>query len=141
MLRGGEERNRIVAEFATGPKCRSSAGCVGGGKHKDKQNKVDKKQGAIPQRSEPLQGQLEQKDAGESESEKKLATQECDMDAMIRMMQENKDCRIMFACVSEGHDMEVEQKIQATCCRSRRCWDLMSNTWRKLISESYVRLK
>ena len=38
----------------------------GGGKHKDKKNKVEKKQVAMLRRSEPSQAQLEQKDGEES---------------------------------------------------------------------------
>ena len=107
VLRGGEElKSYGVRDGSTVEVARRLRG---GGKHKDKNNKMEKKQAASPKRSVPPQGQFEQKDAGESESDKKLATQECDRDAMIRMMQENEDSRRMIACVSEGSDMEVEQ--------------------------------
>ena len=63
---------------------------LGGEKHKDKKSKKEKKQAVSPRISEPVQGQLEQKDAGESESDTSLAIQECNKDAVVQMFVEKR---------------------------------------------------
>ena len=65
----------------------------GGGKHKDKKNKVEKIQAVRPKCSEPLQGQLEQKYAEELESDKSPVIQEYENDEAIWMIWNTKCVR------------------------------------------------
>ena len=68
----------------------------GGGKHKDKKSKAEKKQ---------VTGQ-------ESVSDKGLAILESEKDKVIQQVEESEEYRNIVACVSEGNDIQVEQKMQ-----------------------------
>ena len=80
-------------------------------KHKDKESKAEKQQAASPNRSEPLQGQPEEKDAGEPKSDEGPVIQECCKDNTIQLLEENEGYRESIARVSEGSDIEVESKM------------------------------
>ena len=64
----------------------------GGGKHRDKKSKTEK-QVASQERLEPLQRQLEQKDAQESDADNVPAIRKSEKDAVIRMIEEDEGCR------------------------------------------------
>ena len=86
VLRGGDELT----------KCGVRDGCTvevmrrlrGGGRHKDKKNKVEKKQVAILRRSESPQAQLEQKDEKESKCDEGQAISE---DAVQQVLERGLD--------------------------------------------------
>ena len=91
----------------------------GGGKHKDKKSKSEKKQTTNPEKPE-------QKSEEEPKRNKGPAIQECDRDTvvqmieeseenrkvMVRMLEENEDNRKMIESICEGNDVEVEQALQ-----------------------------
>ena len=91
---------------------RSCAGCVVGESTRTRKSKAEKKQASNPKRPDQLQTQQELKDAEELKSDKGLAIQECDQDEVIRRLEENEVYRKFIECVSEGSDIEVEQKMQ-----------------------------
>ena len=64
----------------------------GGGKHRVKKSKTEK-QVASQERLEPLQRQLEQKDAQESDADNVPAIRKSEKDAVIRMIEEDEGCR------------------------------------------------
>ena len=72
----------------------------GGGKHKDKRTKAEKKQ---------VTGQ-------ESVSDKGPAILEIEKDKEIQQIEEDERYRKIVACMSEGNDIEAERKMQ--CCRT-----------------------
>ena len=91
----------------------------GGGVHKDKECQKERKRTAKPK--------------GPEKSVKGPATQECDMDTvvwmiqeseenwkvMVRMLEENADNRKMIENMSEGSDAEMEQTLQIYPTASR----------------------
>ena len=93
--------------------CEVTDGCTiqatsrvrGGGRHKDKKSR---RKGSKPQ----AQGHQRQKFAEEVKSVKGPATQECDRDMVVRMMEENEDNRKMIESMSEGSDADMERTLQ-----------------------------
>ena len=84
----------------------------GGGKHKDKKNKVEKKQVAILRRSESLQAQLEQKDEEESKCDEGQAISE---DVVQQVLETGLDAlggAEALESKSEGSDDEVDKKLE-----------------------------
>ena len=120
--------------------CEVTDGCTiqvtsrvrGGGRHKDKRSKAEKNQAASTRTPE-------QKFAEEAKSVKGPATQECDRDTavrmieeneetrkvMIQMMEENEDNRKMIESMSEGSDVDMEHTLQnyRTAGRDVLGWD------------------
>ena len=76
----------------------------GGGKHKDKKSKAEKQAASAKT--------PEQKFTDEEEGDRGPATQECDRDAAIRMIEENEDSRKMTESMSEGSDEDMERTLQ-----------------------------
>ena len=76
----------------------------GGGKHKDKRNKAEKKQAASPKRL--------QQTCAEEPNDKGPAIRECHKDAVIRLMEESEKNRKLLERMSEGSDAEVEKKMR-----------------------------
>ena len=74
----------------------------GGGKHKDKKSKSEKKQTTNP----------EQKSEEEPKRGKGPSIQECDRDTVVQMIEESEDNRKMIENICEGNDVEVEQALQ-----------------------------
>ena len=110
VLRGGEELKR----------CRVRDGCTvevmrrlrGGGRHKDKKNKVEKKQFAILRRAESPQAQLEQKDEEESKCDEGQAISE---DVVQQLLERGLDVlggAGALERLSEGSDDEVDRKLE-----------------------------
>ena len=119
--------------------CGVSDGCTievtsrmrGGGKHKDKKGQKERK------RAEKSKGP-EQEFEEEPKRDVGPATQECDKDTviqmieqneenrkvMVRMLEENEDNRKMIESMSEGSDTEMEQEMQnyRTACREILGW-------------------
>ena len=83
----------------------------GGGKRKGKRSNAEEKQAVSQKRLESLQGQLEQKDAQESESDNIPAVQKCDKDKVFKQFEEHEEYQKIIVFVSEGNDTEVEQKM------------------------------
>ena len=91
----------------------------GGGKHKDKKSKSEKKQTTNPEKTE-------QKSEEEPKRDKGPAIQECDRDTVVQMieeseenrkvmvwmLEENEDNRKMIESMCEGNDVDVEQALQ-----------------------------
>ena len=110
VLRGGDELR----------KCGVRDGCTvevmrrmrGGGRHKDKKNKVEKKQVAILRRSESPQAQLEQKDEEESKCDEGQAISE---DVVQQVLERGLDVlggAEALERLSEGSDDEVDKKME-----------------------------
>ena len=110
VLRGGDELR----------KCGVRDGCTvevmrrlrGGGRHKDKKNKVEKKQVAILRRSESPQAQLEQKDEEESKCDEGQAISE---DVVQQLLERGLDVlggAEALERLSEGSDDEVDKKME-----------------------------
>ena len=72
----------------------------GGGRHKEKKSKGEKKRAAKPQEGP------EQKTEEEPKSDKGSATQERDKEAVIRILEENEGYRKIIKMISEGGDEE-----------------------------------
>ena len=75
----------------------------GGGRHKDKKSKSEKKQTTNPERPE-------QKRDGESRSDE--GPEMMHMDEAMRRLEENEEYQKNIECVSEGSEGEVQQKVQ-----------------------------
>ena len=75
----------------------------GGGRHKDKRSKSEKKQTRMPQRPE-------QKCDEESKSDEGPAMMH--MNEAMRLLAENEEYQKIIECVSEGSEGEVQQKVQ-----------------------------
>ena len=101
-------------------KCGVRDGCTvevmrrlrGGGRHKDKKNKVEKKQVAILRRSKSPQAQLEQKDEEESKCDEGQAISE---DVVQQVLERGLDVlggTEALKRLSEGCDDEVDKKME-----------------------------
>ena len=90
----------------------------GGGKHKDKKSKVDKKQAASAKTPE-------QKFTDEEEGDTGPAILESEKEAIIRMWEENEVSRKLIDVTPEGSDVEMEQALQSHRTESREVlgWD------------------
>ena len=85
--------------------CEVTDGCTmqvtsrlrGGGKHKDKKSRDEKKQAASTKKTEQKFGE---------------ETKKSDKEAMIRMMEENEASRKMIDSMSEGSEVEMEEKMR-----------------------------
>ena len=77
----------------------------GGGKHKDKKNKVEKKQATSAKTPE-------QKFTDEEEGDRGPAFLESEKEAVIRMWEENEGSRKLIEVILEGSDVEMEQTLQ-----------------------------
>ena len=77
----------------------------GGGKHKEKKSKGEKKRAAKPHGPE-------QKSEEEPKGDKGPVLQECDREAVIRMLEENEVYRKTVEDVSGGSDVDVELKMR-----------------------------
>ena len=75
----------------------------GGGRHKDKKSKSEKKQTTNPERPE-------QKRDGESRSDER--PEMITMEEALRRLEENEGYQQIIECASEGSEGEVEQKVQ-----------------------------
>ena len=75
----------------------------GGGKHKDKKSKSEKKQTTNPERPE-------QKRDGESRSDE--GPEMIPMEEALRRLEENERYQQIIECASEGSEGEVQQKVQ-----------------------------
>ena len=71
----------------------------GGGKHKDKKGKAEKKQAASAKTPE-------QKFTDEEKGDRGPAIRECDKDATIRMIEETEGYRKIVKIISDGRDEE-----------------------------------
>ena len=82
----------------------------GGGKHKDKKSKAEKKQAANTKTPE-------QRFTDEEEGDRK--------EAIIRMWEENEASRKLMDVIPEGSDVEMEQALQSyrTAGREVLGWD------------------
>ena len=76
----------------------------GGGRHKDKRSKAEKKQVTNPERPEQKRDEDPKIDEG-------AAT--VDKDEMLKRLEENEGYQKIIECVSEGSEGEVEQKVQS----------------------------
>ena len=130
VLKRGEKLKSY--EVADGCTIQVTSRLRGGGKHKDKRSKAEKNQAANTRTPE-------QKFAEDAKSVKGPATQECDRDTavrmieeneetrkvMIQMMEENEDNRKMIESMSEGSDVDMEQTLQnyRTAGRDVLGWD------------------
>ena len=110
VLRGGDELR----------KCGVRDGCTvevmrrlrGGGRHKDKKNKVEKQQVAILRRSESPQAQLQQKDEEESKCDEGQTISE---DVVQQVLERGLDVlggTEALERLSEGSDDEVDKKME-----------------------------
>ena len=90
----------------------------GGGKHKDKKSKAEKKQAASAKTPE-------QKFADEEEGDRGPAILESEKEAIIRMWEENEASRKLMDVIPEGSDVEMEQALQSyrTAGREVLGWD------------------
>ena len=90
----------------------------GGGKHKDKKSKVDKKQAASAKTPE-------QKFTDKEEGDRGPAILENEKEAIIRMWEENEASRKLMDVIPEGSDVEIEQALQSyrTAGREVLGWD------------------
>ena len=90
----------------------------GGGKHKDKKGKVDKKQAASAKTPE-------QKFTDEEEGDRGPTILENEKEAIIRMWEENEASRKLMDVIPEGSDVEMEQALQSyrTAGREVLGWD------------------
>ena len=84
VLKRGEKLKSY--EVADGCTIQVTSRLRGGGKHKDKRSKAEKNQAASTRTAE-------QKFAEEAKSVKGPATQECDRDTAVRMIEENEETR------------------------------------------------
>ena len=100
----------------------------GGGRHKDKKNRVEKKQVAILRRSESPQAQLEQKDEEESKCDEGQAISE---DVVQQVLERGLDVlggTEALERLSEGSEDEVDKKMELFLVALRRvagyrpCW-------------------
>ena len=86
----------------------------GGGKHKDKKSKSEKKQTANSQRPE-------QKGDGESRSGEGLEL--IPMDEVLRRLEESEEYQKNIECMSEGSEGEVQQNVQKyLACIQKVSW-------------------
>ena len=90
----------------------------GGGKHKDKKSKVDKKQAASAKTPE-------QKFMDKEEGDRGPAILENEKEAIIRMWEENEASRKLMDVIHEGSDVDMEQGLQSyrTAGREVLGWD------------------
>ena len=101
-------------------KCGVRYGCTvevmrrlrGGGRHKDKKNKVEKKQVAILRRSESPQAQLEQKDEEESKCDEGQAISEEVVQQVLERGLDVLGGTEALEHLSEGSDDEVDKKMK-----------------------------
>ena len=75
----------------------------GGGRHKDKKSKSEKKQTTNPER--PEQKRDEESKSGE-------VSEMIPMDEVLRRLEESEEFRKNVECMSEGNEGEVQQKVQ-----------------------------
>ena len=78
----------------------------GGGKHKDKKSKVEKKQAASAKTPE-------QKFTDEEEGDRGPAILESEKEAIIRMWEENDVSRKLIDVIPEGSDVDMEQALES----------------------------
>ena len=105
--------------------CGATDGCMievtnrmrGGGKRKDKKGQKERKRTVKPKGPEQEFEEELERDVGP-------ATQECDKDTVVQMIEQNEDNRKVIESMSEGSDTEMEQKIQnyRTACREVLGW-------------------
>ena len=110
VLRGGEELKR--SGVRDGSTAHVMSRLRGGGRHKDKKNKVEKKQVAILRRSESPQAQLEQKDEEESKCDEGQAISD---DVVQQVLERGLDVlggAEALERLSEGSDDEVDKKME-----------------------------
>ena len=110
VLRGGEELKR--SGVRDGNTVHVMSRLRGGGRHKDKKNKVEKKQVANLRRSESPQAQLEQKDGEESKCDMGQAISE---DVVQQVLETGLDAlggAEALERLSEGSDDEVDKKLE-----------------------------
>ena len=101
MLRSGEELRSCGVKDGSAVQVASRV--RGGGKHKDKKSKAEKKQAAGPKKSEFLQGPQGPKDTAETVSH------ECNQDEVFQMIEANGEFQKM---IMEGSVVEVEERIR-----------------------------
>ena len=90
----------------------------GGGKHKDKKGQKERKRSVKPKGPEQEFEEEPKRDVGP-------ATQECDKDTVIQMIEQSEENRkVMVQMISEGSDTEMEQEMQnyRTACREVLGW-------------------
>ena len=93
--------------------CEVTDGCTiqvtsrlrGGGKQKDKKSRDEKRQVAGTQKTE-------QKFEEEAKNDEGPLVQKSDKEAMIRMMEENEASRKLIESMSEGSEVEMEEKMR-----------------------------
>ena len=110
VLRGGDELRKCGVR--DGSTVEVTSRMRGGGRHKDKKSKVEKKQVAILRRSESPQAQLEQKDEEESKCDEGQAISE---DAVQQVLERGLDVlggTEALERLSEGSDDEVDKKME-----------------------------
>ena len=90
----------------------------GGGKHKDKKSKVDKKQAASAKTPE-------QKFTDKEDGDRGPAILENEKEAIIRMWEENEASRKLMDVIPEGSGVEMEQALQSNRTAGREVlgWD------------------
>ena len=105
----------------------------GGGRHKDKKSKFEKKQTTNPERPE-------QKRDGEARSGE--GSESIPMDEVLRQLEESEEYQKKIEHVSEGSEGEVQQKVQDFLACMRVSWmikeqyePLESGVWRAVLSE------
>ena len=102
MLKGSEELGSCgVRDGSTVQVVRRMRG---GEKHKKKKSKAEKTSATSTKTPE-------QKFAEDVQSDRGPAVRECDEDAVIQMIEEWKEYRSIVEWVSEGNDIEMEQKV------------------------------
>ena len=108
ILKGGDKLKSC--EVPDGSTVEVMSRMRGGGKHKDKKSKVDKKQAASAKTPE-------QKFTDEEEGNRK--------EAIMRMWEENEASRKLMDVIPEGSDVEMEQALQSyrTAGREVLGWD------------------
>ena len=84
----------------------------GGGMHKDKKTKSEKKHATNPKESELLRREQEEKCEEEQKSDEGPVTQRIDKESAMRQLEENEGYQKIIDCVSEGSEGEMEQTLQ-----------------------------
>ena len=116
ILKGSDKLK--ICEVRDGSTIQVTSRMRGGGKHKDKKSKVDKKQAANAKT-------LEQKFTDEEEGDRGPTILENEKEAIIRMWEENEASRKLMDVIPEGSDVEMEQALQSyrTAAREVLGWD------------------
>ena len=113
--------SRVLKRSEKLKSCQVTDGCTiqvtsrlrGGGKQKDKKVRDEKKQGASTKKTD-------QKSEEETKSEEGPLVQKSDKEAMLGMMEENEASRKMIESMSEGSEVDMEEKMRFCLTQSQK---------------------